>query len=98
MDGWETRRKRVPGHDFCLIKLACPATITGVEINTAYFTGNHAPKVSIQASDKDLKIERTPALGAAADGKSIDFFSYTQVNMGKRFKIKLQRFKENIFC
>ena len=24
MDGWETRRKRIAGHDWCLIKLGLP--------------------------------------------------------------------------
>ena len=27
MDGWETRRKRVAGHDWCIIKLGTPQTM-----------------------------------------------------------------------
>lgn len=50
MDGWETRRKRCPGHDWCLIKLAVPGVVYGVEVDTAFFTGNYAPKVSVQAA------------------------------------------------
>jgi len=51
MDGWETRRKRVAGHDWCILKLAGNngANIYGVEIDTAHFTGNQAPRVSIHA-------------------------------------------------
>lgn len=48
MDGWETRRKRIPGHDWCIIKLAAPALIRGFTVDTAFFTGNFAPRVSIQ--------------------------------------------------
>lgn len=48
MDGWETRRKRIPGHDWCIIRLAAPCLIKGFDIDTVYFTGNYAPKVSIQ--------------------------------------------------
>lgn len=48
MDGWETRRKRIPGHDWAIIKLGAPGTVAGVEVSTAFFTGNHSPRVSIQ--------------------------------------------------
>lgn len=48
MDGWETRRKRIPGHDWCIIRLAAPCVIKGFDVDTAFFTGNFAPKVSIQ--------------------------------------------------
>jgi len=47
MDGWETRRKRVPGHDWCLLKLGVPGTVYGFEVDTAFFTGNNVPAISI---------------------------------------------------
>lgn len=46
MDGWESRRKRVPGHDHCVVKL-CPGVIHGVDIDTSFFTGNFPPQASI---------------------------------------------------
>ncbi|MEO7310969.1 MAG: allantoicase [Chitinophagaceae bacterium] len=49
MDGWESRRKRVPGHDWCIIQLATPGKIHGVDIDTNYFLGNHPPHASIEA-------------------------------------------------
>jgi allantoicase len=49
MDGWETRRRRGEGHDFCIIRLACPGEIRGFGIDTAYFTGNYPPAASIEA-------------------------------------------------
>ncbi|DAZ94914.1 TPA: hypothetical protein N0F65_003084 [Lagenidium giganteum] len=49
MDGWESRRKRQPGHDWCIIELGLRGTIEALDIDTAFFTGNHAPRVSIQA-------------------------------------------------
>jgi allantoicase len=52
MDGWESRRRREPGHDWCLIQLAPNrAQIVGVELDTAHFTGNHVPKVSLEIAD-----------------------------------------------
>ena len=60
MDGWESRRKRVPGHDWCVIRLATEGKISGVDIDTNFFLGNHPPFASIEAcnclggSDEDV--------------------------------------------
>ena len=49
MDGWESRRKRVPGHDWCILRLATEGIIHGVDLDTNYFLGNHPPFASIEA-------------------------------------------------
>ena len=49
MDGWETRRKRDAGHDYCIIKLGVKGVIKGVDIDTSHFTGNYPPAASIEA-------------------------------------------------
>jgi allantoicase len=49
MDGWESRRKRVPGHDWAVIQLATPGKIIGFDIDTNFFLGNHPPHASIEA-------------------------------------------------
>jgi allantoicase len=53
MDGWESRRKRVPGHDWCIVKLGVPGQVRAVEIDTAHFLGNHAPFVSVDGCAAD---------------------------------------------
>ncbi|XP_042359057.1 allantoicase isoform X2 [Plectropomus leopardus] len=53
MDGWETRRKRITGHDWCIVQLGVPGLIYGVDVDTSFFTGNHSPHVSIQAACLD---------------------------------------------
>lgn len=53
MDGWETRRKRTTGHDWCLVKLGRKGTIRGFDVDTSHFTGNYAPAVSIEATVSD---------------------------------------------
>ncbi|KAK2157115.1 hypothetical protein LSH36_198g04010 [Paralvinella palmiformis] len=65
MDGWETRRKRIPGHDWCIIQLGAAGIIHGVDIDTSHFTGNYAPKVSIQAANiyQDLPARRGDRMG-----------------------------------
>lgn len=50
MDGWESRRKRTPGHDWCIIQLATSGKIYGVDIDTNHFLGNHPPHASIDAA------------------------------------------------
>eukprot|EP00965_Chrysotila_dentata_P237012 6201644-Pleurochrysis_carterae.AAC.1 len=40
MDGWESRRRRLPGHDWCILELGLAGYIHGIEVDTAYFTGN----------------------------------------------------------
>ncbi|MCP4788686.1 MAG: allantoicase [Gammaproteobacteria bacterium] len=49
MDGWESRRKRGPGHDHCTVRLALPGRIRGLNVDTRFFTGNYAPSVSVMA-------------------------------------------------
>ena len=49
MDGWESRRRRDGGHDWCLIKLGLHGRIRGVDIDTSHFTGNYPPAASIEA-------------------------------------------------
>lgn len=54
MDGWESRRKReLPGHDYCIIKLGIPGTIRGVNIDTDFFVGNYPEYASIDAVEAD---------------------------------------------
>ena len=49
MDGWESRRKRTPGHDHCILRLGIPGVVHGVDIDTRFFTGNYPPAASIDA-------------------------------------------------
>lgn len=51
MDGWESRRKRVPGHDFCVVRLGQRGRIHAVDIDTAFFTGNFPPEAMLEAAD-----------------------------------------------
>ena len=59
MDGWESRRKRDEGHDYCVIRLGVPGVIHGFDVDTTYFTGNYPPQASIEAcvSDSDVPDE-----------------------------------------
>ena len=51
MDGWESRRKRVTGHDWCLIKLGVPGVLAGVDIDTNHFLGNYPEHAAVDACE-----------------------------------------------
>jgi allantoicase len=50
MDGWETRRKRTTGYDWCVVKLARSGVVKGLDIDTSHFTGNFPPAASVEAA------------------------------------------------
>ena len=41
MDGWESRRRRTPGHDWCIVKLGQPGIVHSFDVDTSFFTGNY---------------------------------------------------------
>ncbi|MDC0530962.1 allantoicase [Alphaproteobacteria bacterium] len=57
-DGWETRRRREPGNDWIIIKLAQKGNIEKIEIDTAHFKGNYPDRASIQATSIDKNITK----------------------------------------
>ncbi|MEO5580958.1 MAG: allantoicase [Gemmatimonadaceae bacterium] len=59
MDGWETRRRRTPGHDWAILRLGLPGIVRGVVIDTCFFTGNYPEHASIDA----CAVEGMPSAG-----------------------------------
>jgi allantoicase len=58
MDGWESRRRRTPGHDWCVVQLGTRGRIRGLNVNTAFFTGNFPSHCSIDALDTSRVVTR----------------------------------------
>lgn len=89
MDGWESRRKRGPGHDWCVIALGRRGVVRGVDIDTSFFTGNFPEKASIEACD----------VSAAVTPKTIDRLPWSSIlsptvlagNTHNRFPIAINR-------
>jgi allantoicase len=54
MDGWETRRRRTPGFDWCIVRLGLPGIVRGVIVDTAFFKGNFPEHCSLEACVADL--------------------------------------------
>lgn len=53
MDGWESRRRRTPGFDWCIIRLGLPGRLRGVVVDTSHFKGNYPEQCSIEAYTMD---------------------------------------------
>mmetsp|Transcript_7697 Transcript_7697/g.16922 ORF Transcript_7697/g.16922 Transcript_7697/m.16922 type:complete len:410 (-) Transcript_7697:106-1335(-) len=88
MDGWESRRRRTEGHDWCIIQLGLIAHVRGVMMDTAFFTGNQVPHFSIMGTYVDptaapalLKNLRTKGeMGTCA---SVDQIKAADAELGK---------------
>ena len=52
-DGWETRRRREPGHDWAIVRLGLPGVVHGVVVDTAFFKGNYPPEVSVEGTSAE---------------------------------------------
>src|SRR5688500_8030566 len=98
MDGWESRRKRVAGHDFAIIRLGLRGVVRGVVVDTAFFRGNYPESCSIEATSmrNDASVEallaadwreilpRTPLQG---DSENIILITSTDAVTHLRFHI-----------
>ncbi len=61
MDGWESRRRRDGGYDYCIIRLGHRGQINSIDIDTRHFTGNFPSSASIDACQCDDIIPGTDA-------------------------------------
>ena len=57
-DGWETKRRRGPGHDWVILKLGLPCIVERIVVDTYHFKGNFPDSCSIEGCvepDRDLE-------------------------------------------
>jgi allantoicase len=65
-EGWETRRRREPGHEWLVVRLAGRGVVDLAEIDTSRYRGNQPEAASLQAMDADEGV--TSAELAAGSG------------------------------
>jgi allantoicase len=53
VDGWETRRRRSPGHDWAIVRLGAPGIITTINVDTSFFTGNYPEHCAVHACGQE---------------------------------------------
>ena len=103
MDGWETRRRRTPGHDWCIVRLGLPGIIRGVVVDTSFFTGNYPEHFSLEGCDlgnhpskgeqkklSSLKLAWTQIFAETAlKGDSPNLFSVQNKNRFTHLRLKI---------
>jgi len=50
-DGWETRRRRGPGHDWVVLRLGKRGVVEHVDLDTTHFKGNFPESASLEGCD-----------------------------------------------
>jgi len=103
MYGWETRRRRTPGHDWCIVRLGLPGIIRGVVVDTSFFTGNYPERFSLEGCDlgnhpskgeqkklSSLKLTWTQIFAETAlKGDSPNLFSVQNKNRFTHLRLKI---------
>ncbi len=71
MDGWETRRRREAGHDWCVVRLGAAGEPRGVTIDTTHFRGNHPARASLEACSAEQRSTDQPEWIEHADWTTV---------------------------
>lgn len=80
MDGWETRRRRTPGFDWCLLRLGLRGIIRGLDIDTNHFIGNYPEHASLEACDAP----GTPSVETLLKSAWTEIFPKSQLKGGSQ--------------
>jgi allantoicase len=91
MDGWESRRRRTPGFDWCLIRLGLPGIIRGVVVDTSFFRGNYPEQCSLEACAVDGQPDVEELMGEAVEWTEILPVSQLQGDSQNPFEIQSER-------
>src|SRR5438046_1836829 len=99
MDGWETRRRRNQGLDWCIVRLGLPGIIRGVVVDTSHFKGNYPEACSLEAcaidglpTTEDLTSDSIPWTEilpkANLNGDSPNAFALTSVSRSTHLRFQ----------
>ena len=86
MDGWESRRKRHEGYDYCVVKLGVPGIIRHIDIDTRHFTGNFPPSASIDACFSESPPDETTSWVRILPSKSLQADSHNRFDIDSSFQ------------
>jgi allantoicase len=65
-DGWETKRRRGPGHEWTIVRLARRGTIERVELDTDHFKGNAPGSAMLECCDAGPVADPSTQFAAAS--------------------------------
>jgi len=57
-DGWETRRRREPGHDWAIVRLAASGVVERLVVDTSHFKGNYPDRCFIQGAPDGADLQK----------------------------------------
>jgi allantoicase len=80
MDGWESRRKRGPGHDWCVLELGAPGSVLAFDIDTQHFVGNHPAFASVEG----LLAPRDTPFGDLAEASFVELLAQSPLLPGSQ--------------
>ena len=85
-DGWETRRRRGPGHDWVVLRLGARGVIERIELDTTHFKGNFPESAGLEGCDApDLTGAAPPP--SAADWRELVPRAKLRADAPQRFRI-----------
>src|SRR5438876_4904660 len=85
-DGWETRRRRGPGHDWVVLRLGARGVIERIELDTSHFKGNFPESAGLEGCDApDLTGAAPPP--SAADWRELVPSAKLRADARQRFRI-----------
>jgi allantoicase len=87
MDGWETRRRRSPGVDWCIVRLGAPGIVRGVVVDTAFFTGNNPAECWLEG----CAAEGYPSAEELADADWLPLGSRTPLSGNHKHMVKVSQ-------
>jgi len=95
-DGWETRRHNPAPFDYTIIRLGVASGIvTGIEVDTAFFSGNHAPEISVEGCFSDNDDEVVSWAGGKGGWETI--LGIKECGPSQRFAWKLEKPSEKAY-
>src|SRR5437588_9274186 len=101
MDGWETRRRRTRGFDWCIIRLGLPGIVRGVVVDTGHFKGNYPEQCSVEActlegTKQERRLLKNCATGwvellpqSTLKGDSQNLFAITNLRRFTHLRLKI---------
>jgi allantoicase len=70
-DGWETKRRRGPGHDWTIVRLGRRGRLERAEVDTSHFKGNAPGSCSLEGCDAAGSSEEEMAAGGLSGWREV---------------------------
>lgn len=99
MDGWESRRRRTEGHDWCILRLGAPGHIKAFDVDTTFFRGNAPAQISIEGCTQYSEPDQNTQWKTILDISAVEphQHNYFEVNPNNEEEHRWTYLRLNIF-